>query len=166
MREIAFKKADYIKLIAELASYIDSLDDGKEYILTVKEKKKRRSLDANAYAWVLLDKLAEKVRIPKTEIYKQYIKEIGGNSETVCVIDRAVNDLCEAWEDKGIGWQTERTKSKLEGCTNVILYYGSSVYDSKQMSRLIEMIVQDCKENDIETLTPQELERLCEKWGD
>ncbi len=166
MREIAFKKADYIKLIAELASYIDSLDDGKEYILTVKEKKKRRSLDANAYAWVLLDKLAEKVRIPKTEIYKQYIKEIGGNSETVCAVNRAVDDLCEAWESRGIGWQTERTQSKLEGCTNVILYYGSSVYDSKQMSRLIEMIVQDCKENDIETLTPQELERLCEKWGD
>lgn len=166
MREITFKKSDCIKVIAELASYIDSLDDKKAYVLTVKEKKNRRSLDANAYAWVLLDKLAEKLRIPKTEIYKQYIKEIGGNSETVCAVNRAVDDLCEAWESKGIGWQTDRLQSKLEGCTNVVLYYGSSVYDSKQMSRLIELIVQDCKANGIETLTPHELEMLCEKWGD
>jgi hypothetical protein len=77
-----------------------------------------------------------------------------------------VDDLCEAWESKGIGWQTDRLQSKLEGCTNVVLYYGSSVYDSKQMSRLIELIVQDCKANGIETLTPHELEMLCEKWGD
>jgi len=166
MKEITFRKSDCIKVIAELASYIDSLDDNKNYILTVKEKKNRRSLDANAYAWVLLDKLAEKLRIPKTEIYKQYIKEIGGNSETVCAVDRAVDALCEAWEGKGIGWQTDRIQSKLEGCTNVVLYYGSSVYDSKQMSRLIEMIVQDCKANEIETMTPQELQQLCEKWGD
>lgn len=165
MREIEFSKSDFIKVIAELASYIDSLEDEKRYKLTVKEKKNRRSLDANAYAWVLMDKLAERTRIGKTEIYKQYIKEIGGNSETVCVVDKACDKLCQCWEEKGLGWQTDRLRSKLEGCTNVVLYYGSSVYDSKQMSRLIELIVQDCKENDIETMTPAELQSLCEKWG-
>ena len=50
--------------------------------------------------------------------------------------------------------------SKIDGCTNVILYYGSSTYDTAQMHRLIELIVQECKEQDIETLTPEGLERL------
>lgn len=165
MREIRFKKADTIKVVAELASYIDSLDDGKEYKLEIKEFKQKRSLNANSYAWTLIDKLAEKLRMPKTDIYKSYIKEIGGNSDIVCCLDRAVSDLCQAWQGRGIGWLTETEPSKLEGCTNVRLYYGSSVYDTAQMSRLIELIVQDCKEHDIETLTPEEIDRMNAEWS-
>ena len=165
MREIRFKKADTVRVIAELASYIDSLDDEKEYILTVKEFKKKRSLNANSYAWTLMDKLAEKLRIAKTEIYRSYIKEMGGNNTLVCVQDAALDDLLRNWQLQGIGWLAETEKSKLDGCTNVRLYYGSSTYDTAQMSRLIELIVQDCKENGIETLTPEELARMSEEWG-
>lgn len=165
MREITFKKADTVRVIAELASYIDSLDEDKEYKIEVKELKRKRSLNANSYAWTLLDKLAEKLRMAKTDIYRSYIKEIGGNNYLVCSIDEAVDDLCRDWQSKGIGWLTELEDSKLEGCTNVRLYYGSSQYDTAQMSRLIELIVQDCKENGIETLTPDELERMNAEWG-
>lgn len=165
MREIRFKKADTVRVIAELASYIDSLNDDKEYILTIKEHKQKRSLNANSYAWTLMDKLAEKLRIAKTEIYRSYIKEIGGNNTLVCVQDTALDDLLRNWEQKGTGWLAETEKSKLDGCTNVRLYYGSSTYDTAQMSRLIELIVQDCKENGIETLTPEELSRMSEEWG-
>ena len=165
MREIRFKKADTVRVIAELASYIDSLNDDKEYILTVKEHKQKRSLNANSYAWTLMDKLAEKLRIAKTDIYRSYIKEIGGNNTLVCVQDTALDDLLRNWEQKGTGWLAETEKSKLDGCTNVRLYYGSSTYDTAQMSRLIELIVQDCKENGIETLTPEELSRMSEEWG-
>ncbi len=165
MREIRFKKADTVRVIAELASYIDSLNDDKEYILTVKEHKQKRSLNANSYAWTLMDKLAEKLRMAKTEIYRSYIKEIGGNNTLVCVQDTALDDLLRNWEQKGTGWLAETEKSKLDGCTNVRLYYGSSTYDTAQMSRLIELIVQDCKENGIETLTPEELSRMSEEWG-
>ena len=165
MREIRFKKADTVRVIAELASYIDSLNDDKEYILTVKEHKQKRSLNANSYAWTLMDKLAEKLRIAKTDIYRSYIKEIGGNNTLVCVQDAALDDLLRNWEQKGTGWLAETEKSKLDGCTNVRLYYGSSTYDTAQMSRLIELIVQDCKENGIETLTPEELSRMSEEWG-
>ena len=165
MREIEFAKKDSIRVIAEVASYIDSLEDAKQYVMTIKEKKKKRSLDANSYFWLLCDKLAEKTRIPKTEIYRNYIKEIGGVSDTVCVLDKAVDKLCEAWEQNGLGWQTDRYRSKMKGCTNVVLYYGSSTYDSKQMSRLIELIVQDCNINEIETLPPEQLQMLNEEWG-
>lgn len=165
MKEITFTTDERIKTIAELASYIDSLESGKEYTLTVKEKKKKRSLDANAYAWVLMDKLASQLHESKEAIYKSYIKEIGGNSELVCIKTEAAEKLCSAWERNGLGWQTDTMPSKLKGCTNVVLYYGSSVYDTEQMSRLIDLIVQDCETFGIETKDPAELERLVEEWG-
>lgn len=143
----------------------EALESGKTYNCTIKEHKPRRSLDANAYAWVLMDKLAEKTRVPKTEIYRSYIREIGGNCETVCVLERAAKKLMESWGRNGIGWIADKTPSKLEGCVNVVLYYGSSTYDTKQMSRLIDLVVTDCKEQGIETLTPFELDAMKERWS-
>lgn len=165
MNEITFTTDEKIKAIAAAASYIDSLQDGKTYVLTIKEKKQRRSLDANAYAWVLLDKLAERLHEPKEDIYRGYIREIGGNSETVCVKNEAVDRLTEGWENNGIGWQADTMPSKIAGCTNVILYFGSSTYDSGQMARLIDFIVQDCEAIGIETKSAEELEKLCKEWG-
>lgn len=123
-----------------------------------------RSLDANAYFWVLCDRLAEKTRIPKEEIYRNLIREIGGNSETACVREKAAEKLRKGWEHNGLGWLTDTTESKLDGCVNVILYYGSSSYDTAQMSRLIDLIVQECREQEIETKTPEELALLLEGW--
>lgn len=122
-------------------------------------------MDANAYCWTLIDKLSEKTGLTKTEIYRNTIRDIGGVSDTVCVQTAAADDLCRAWEGHGVGWQTERMASKIPGCTNVVLFYGSSSYDSKQMSLLIDHLVQDCKAlGGIETLTPQELERMKVGW--
>lgn len=138
---------------------------GKEAIsLTVGEFRQKRSLDANAYCWVLLDRLAEATGIPKAELYRHYVREIGGNSQTVCIPTQGMEKLREGWGHNGLGWVSETFPSKLDGCTNVILYYGSSTYDSRQMARLIDNIVQDCREQGIETMTPAELERLKEDW--
>ena len=129
----------------------------------IKKASGKRSKDANALAWVLMDKLAEKTRIPKTTIYRNAIKEIGGVSETVCVQDKAVERLCSGWEKNGIGWQTDVMPSKIPGCKNVILYYGSSTYDTAQMSRLLDLIIQECEQQGIPTLRDEATE-LLKKW--
>ncbi len=165
MKQQVFNKTDGIKAVAWLSSLIASLDDKKKYVVEVKEHREKRSLDANAYCWVLIDKLAENTGLDKITIYRSAIKDIGGNSETVCVLTEAADKLCRAWEHKGLGWQTERLTSKLKGCTNVILYYGSSEYDTRQMSRLIDNIVQDCKAQGVETMPPYELELLKQEWN-
>jgi hypothetical protein len=130
----------------------------------LKKFRKKRSLDANAYCWQLLDKLADETQTGKTELYRRYIRDVGGNSETVCVVNKAADKLREGWEHNGIGWATDTFPSKLEGCTNVILYYGSSTYDTAQMSRLINLIVQDCRALGIETLPPYKLAAMVEEW--
>ena len=125
--------------------------------ITVKKHRQKRSLDANAYAWVLIGKIAEVMHIDRKEVYRDAIRSIGGNHEIVCVQDKAVESLRRGWESLGIGWQMETMPSKIKDCTTVFLYYGSSTYDTKQMSLLIDHLVQDAKELGIETLTPAEL---------
>lgn len=140
--------------------YVEEFAD-KELKAEIKPFKAKRSISANAYVWTLIDKLAENLNISPQEVYKNAIRHIGGVSTVVCCQDRAAEEFRKGWESNGIGWQTEVFDSKIDGCTNIICYYGSSTYDTKQMSRLIDNIVQDCKAVGIETMTPAELERLC-----
>ena len=132
--------------------------------INVKKHRKKRSLDANAYAWVLIGKIAEAMHIDRKEVYRDAIRSIGGNHEIVCVQDKAVESLRRGWESLGIGWQMETMPSKIKDCTTVFLYYGSSTYDTKQMSLLIDHLVQDAKELGIETLTPAELEAMMKHY--
>jgi hypothetical protein len=145
---------------------VDEMKSQEKLSIEVKPYRARRSLDANAYAWVLIDRIAEKIGESKETVYRQYITNIGGNSEIVCVKNEAVERLCDGWRRNGIGWQTETFESKISGCTNVILYYGSSVYDSAQMARLLDLIIADCKELGIPHETPNEIARLKALWGD
>lgn len=145
---------------------VDDMRDKDKLSIEVKPYKAKRSLDANAYFFVLADKLAEKLNTTKEEIYRNAIKEIGGVSETVCVKNQAVERLCEGWSHNGIGWVTDTFPSKIEGCTNVILYYGSSTYNTAQMSRLIDLIIFDCKENGIQTETPDQIAEMMSRWGE
>lgn len=144
----------------------DDLKDIEKLSIEIKPHKKRRSLDANAYCWKLIGDLAAKLNVPREELYRASIREIGGNSEIVCVKNAAVDRLCAGWQKNGIGWQTETMPNKLPGCTNVILYYGSSTYDTAQMSRLIDNIVQDCKEVGIQTETPDQIAEMKARWGE
>lgn len=147
--------------IEQVIQYLFKQDKTKQY--EVKEVKRRRSLDSNAYAWVLIGKLQDKLHIPKEDIYKSLIKEIG-SYEVIPVKNEAVERFRQAWSKNGLGWIAETTKSKLEGFTNIIAYYGSSSYNTSEMSRLINLIVQECKQQDIETMTPNELKSLLESW--
>jgi len=133
--------------------------------IEIKKYRKKRSKDANAYAWVLIDRIAATLSLSKEEVYRNAIKSIGGVSEVVCVLDSAVDRLREGWEKQGLGWQTEVMDSKLPGCKNVILYFGSSTYDTKQMSLLIDHLAQDAQGLGIETETPEQIARYKELWG-
>lgn len=148
-----------------LLNMFEELRTTERLSIKIGKFKKKRSLDANAYAWVLISRLAERLNIPKTDIYRSAIKEIGGNSDTVCIQDKAVQSLRDGWERNGIGWMTDTMPSKIDGCTNVILYYGSSTYDTAQMSRLINNIVEECRIQGIETKSKEELDSLLGQWG-
>lgn len=143
---------------------VDELKSLEKLSLKIGKFKQKRSLDANAYCWTLIGKIAEKTKVPKEEVYREAIRGIGGNYDVVCIKENAAESLRSAWERNGIGWQTEVMLSKLDGCTNVLLYYGSSTYDTEQMSRLIENILQDCKALGIEVKPQEEIDSLLKNW--
>lgn len=147
---------------AEALKWLKDFAAGKDY--EIKLCRKKRSLDANAYCWVLLDKLSAALRIPKEELYRWQITKIGGVSDTVCVPDKAVKRLKAIWESKGLGWQVETFPSKIEGCTNCILYYGSSVFDTAQMNRLITSICEDSRSIGLEVKPQEEIDSLLNQW--
>ena len=144
-----FKGGAWLQLVQKLVVLI--FDEDKEYELTIKEYRKRRSKDANAYFWEFLDKLAVKLNIGKTELYRELIRDIGGNSTTVCVKEEAADALVKHWEHNGLGWVADVMNSKIDGCKNVILYTGSSEYDTAQMSRLIDRLIWECNIVGIDT---------------
>lgn len=146
----------------DFSTAYDGLKDAPVNV-EIKKAANKRSRDANAFAWVLIDRIAEKMHLGKSDVYRSAIREIGGVSETVCVRDKAVDRLRSGWEKNGIGWQTETMPSKLPGCTNVVLYYGSSTYDTAQMSRLIDLLIQEAEQLGIPTLKDEATE-LLGKW--
>lgn len=137
-----------------------------DYDLTIKEHREKRSLDANAYAWVLIHKLAAAMHLKPVEVYRQQIVGIGDNYTPMCVREKDVQRFISSWERNGLGWIVQDLgASQVPGCRNLAAYHGSSVYDTAQMSRLIDNIVQDCKAiGGIETLSPEKLALLKEEW--
>ena len=143
----------------------DLYDDmnGKELDIEVKLHHRKRSLDSNAYCWEIIDKIAAKTGSLRVEVYREAIRDIPGVSYIGCYPNDKIEGVCRCWGHNGTGWFTETMPSKLEGCTNVILYYGSSEYNTWQMSRLIDRIVEEAKALGIETMTPAEIKRLDER---
>lgn len=135
------------------------------YDLEIKEHREKRSLDANAYAWVLIHKLAAAMGMKPIEVYRNAIRDVGDNYTPVCLREKDVPRFIRSWEKNGLGWLVDDLgASQVRGCRNLAAYHGSSVYDTKQMSRLIDNLVQDCKELGIETLPPEKLSLLVEDW--
>ena len=154
------EKADLGKAMALVRKHKNKL-----YDLEVKEHRQKRSLDANAYAWVLIHKLAAAMGIKPVEVYLNAVLNVGDNYTPMCVREQDVDRFIKSWESNGLGWPVrDLGYSQVPGCRNLMAYHGSSTYDTAQMSRLIDGLVQDCKALDIETLSPEKLEALKEAW--
>lgn len=140
----------------EIVKWLFSQD--REKIFEIKEKKRRRSLNANAYAWLLIGKLADVLRISKDECYILMLKRYG-QSEMVSVVSEIdVRGYFKYYEEVG--------KTFLQGknFTHYRIFKGSSEYDTREMSILVDGIVSEAKEVGIETMTPEELEKIKSLW--
>lgn len=132
-------------------------------LFEIKPYKQKRSLTANSYAWTLIGKIAEVVGNTKEEVYREYIRN-KGIYRVITMNSNAVPMFKKIWSDKGLGWICETSETKTAGLTDVIAYYGTSSYNSRQMSRFVDYIVSEAKELDIETLPPDEIQRLKDLW--
>lgn len=133
-------------------------------LVVIKKHREKRSHDANAYLWVLIKKLSIAIEITPEEIYKQSVRETS-NYQVYGAKKDSVEKMIKVWESNGKGWTCEIIPAKTENIVNIKAYYGSSAYDSKEMKALLDIIIDKCKEQNIETITPEEAERLANEWG-
>ena len=131
----------------------------KPGLYEITKAKKKRSLNANAYAWKLISEIGDVVRKSKEEVYKDMLKHYGQSNVVSVRSDIDVSRFFDYYDVAG--------ESVLNGkkFTHYKVYTGSSEYDTREMSILIDGIVQEAKNLDIETMTPLELARIKEDWG-
>ena len=154
------ERDDLGKAMAVVRKHKDRL-----YDLEVKEHRKKRSLDANAYCWVLINKIADALRITPIEIYRQAIQNVGGNYEILPVKEEAAEHFKQVWQAQGLGWPcVDMGKSKIDGYRNLRAYYGSSTYSTTQMAQLIDILIQDCRALDIEVKSEEEIASIMGAW--
>ena len=124
--------------------------------------RKKRSLDSNAYAWVLFTKIAEVVNSSKDEIYEEMLQKYGyiyqDDDGYITVTVKSEVDMSKIDGH----WKFYKSNGKF---SSYMMIKGSSQYDSAEMAKFIDHIVQEAKELGIETLTPDELARMNAEWG-
>lgn len=136
----------------KLINYLSQQDPNK--VFEVREYLEKRSLTQNAYMWTLITQLGNVLRKSKEEVYLQMLKDYGQSTIVSIVKDVDVSKYFKYYEIIG--------SSELNGkqFNHLKIYKGSSEYDSKEMSILIDGVIQNCEEQNIPTLTKQEIERL------
>ena len=132
----------------------------KPYTVKLEPLKRKRSLDANGYLWVLLQKIAEVLHTSKDEVYLEMLSRYGVFTHIVVkpnVVDRVKAE-----------WRTVRELGEvtINGKTGIQLqcFFGSSTYDSKEFSVLLDGVIHEAEELGIETLGQAEAERMIAEW--
>ena len=141
---------------------------GDKLSIEIKKWRKKRSLDANSYCWVLCDRIAKELSkesiVTKEQIYKDAISQVG-TFEPMIIEEKAYDNFKRIWEKQGLGFIVQEVTRK-DKCVKVHCYYGSSTYDTKEMSLLIEIIVDLAKSLDIEAKPKEEIESLLRSWNE
>ena len=137
--------------------------------VTISKPRQKRSLNANAYMWELCGKIADKLSdegtlTTKEDVYRKSIKEVGVYRD-IPMLNEGAETLKKAWCLHGIGWFTE-TVDYLKGNIGYLIrcYYGTSVYSTKQISRVISNLIQDCDSLNIDHRTPDEINNMLSLW--
>ena len=131
----------------------------------ISPQRRRRSRDANAYAWTLINQIAAKLKMPPIDVYRNAILNTPGVTESViCIAEDAADAFTRSWEAGHLGRQVQRFPSNRAGFVNLIVIYGSSDYDTKQMSVFVDGLVQDAKALGIETEDPGKIQSLLDSW--
>lgn len=141
----------------------NNLKDKDKLNIKIKPYRKNRSIDANSYCWVLCKKIADVIKTTKEDVYKMAIKDVGV-FECIAIRKEATDRFIENWGSKGIGWFCEKSGLTINNQDKLFAYYGSSVYNTKEMSILIDYLIDEAKQLDIETMSPNELKSLKESW--
>lgn len=152
---VTFETNDQKELENLASNYKD-----KEIKLEFKKNTKKRSLNANALLWKCLGDIANSLNADKWDIYLQMLKRYGKYTY-ICVKPDVVESVKSQWREC-----EELGAIDINGQTAVQLlcYFGSSTYDSKEFSVLLEGVMSEMHEIGLKTPEDEEIERSLKLW--
>lgn len=137
----------------------DKLKD-KHLSLTVKQWREGRSLNANALLWNCLGEIAEALRTDKWNVYLMMLKRYGKYTY-ICVKPNVVESVKSQWREcEEIG----EININGEKAVQLLCYFGSSTYDSKEFSVLLDGVISEMKEIGLKTPSEREFDMVIESW--
>ena len=130
----------------------------------LKKTRKKRSRNANSLCWELCTQIGQAAGVSKEDVYRRNIREVGEYTP-LPIKAEAVDEFKRVWSCHGIGWFVDVVDdSKMPGYKKVFAYHGSSTYDTAQMARLIDSLIQDAQALGIDTLSERERSLLLDEW--
>lgn len=155
-----------VTVAADFRMSFDELKD-KPVNIEIKKASKKRSKTANDFCWAMCTEIGNALRppVPKEEVYRGAIRDVG-EYEPLPIKEEAVETFQTRWAAKGVGWFADVIDdSKLKGYKLVFAYYGSSTYDVRAMSRLIDYLVQDARNMGLPVPASKEQEEMLNAWS-
>lgn len=150
-----------IPLPANMEEEISKITPDKTYSVEIKQKRKDRSLNANAALWVLLGEMAAKLRTSKDELYLEMLSRYGVFTHVVVkpnVVERVKTE-----------WRTVRELGEvtINGQKGIQLqcYFGSSTYDTKEFTRLLDGVISEARELGINLISDADRALMLAEWG-
>ena len=134
----------------------------REKFFDITEHKEKRSRDANALLWACLGEIAGALRSDKWTVYLQMLKRYGKYTY-ICVKPKVVEAVKRQWREcEEIG----RVNINGQEAVQMLCYFGSSTYDSKEFSILLDGVISEMKEMGIDTPADRELKRAIKQMED
>lgn len=140
----------------DIQQFLYKLDKDTIYDIKVEKHKNKRSLDANAYSWVLQNEIANVLRLSKEEVHEKMLKEYGQRDYVSMLANINPNNYFKYYEEVGTFKQNNNTFK------SYLIFKGTSHYNSKEMSIFIDGLVQEAKNLGIKTLDDYEIEAMIE----
>ena len=146
-------------MIGNRKECIDYLLEQEDKTFEVKLYRKKRSNNANSYYWTLLGEIADALRTSKDELHEKYLEQYGQSF----LVPVEVGTVPKGYFRHYRYVTTNQINGKDADWYKVMK--GSSDFDSREMSILIDGVVQDAMDLDIDVLPEEEIERLKEQWN-
>lgn len=161
LMEIVLTTYKSFQVIDEITKLKEVIAKGKELTVEIKPFRKKRSLDANGMLWAILNQMAEVLKTSKDEVYLEMLNRYGVFTHVIVKAD-VVEKVKREWKTvRELGEVTVNGKTGIQ----LQCYFGSSTYDSKEFSVLLEGVISEAKELGIDTITESEKNALLESWG-
>jgi len=139
---------------------IENIKDVDKLSIKAVKFRQKRSLDANALLWVCLQAIATALRADKWDIYLQMLKRYGKYTP-VCVKPNAVEAVQKQWRETEILGEINING---EVAVQMLCYFGSSTYNTKEFSVLLDGVISEMKEMGLDTPTSEDMKRSLEQW--